>query len=433
MLFYVCVRVGPCVLIYLLMVVAVVCPVTLGGAMLCEARTGYTYYFYLPSRGMLTLVGVNQSIVEVYRLYGAEYVLVNKTGVNRFERLDLTLEKGFYELISTGRVTAVAWVDPDITTLYTSAKGGYVGREFILPGFTGVVAVHAFEDAKVVVYDSRGRRLQMFQLWQNETKLITLTGDVVFRVVSTGRIAVGQHADQGIMFMVDATGKFKGGNLFGGHHSTMGVLVVSAYQICRVKVNFVVPAGRTVEHVFTEKEVESNEFWEYSNTAEAFYWVVSTGDVTVLVGEGEHNNTAAMLRGISLAVLPAGETFRTFAPTAIIIVPFGDGTVRVNGEPQPAYIGQPIIYSARGCYEVRADVPVTIEVIGTSSASLAESTAWRDGECLVGNGDIVDYGSPKPSSKPRGGGFPISMITVAIPIAALAIIGILLVKRRRTT
>ena len=395
----------------------------------CGLPNKYTYYFYLPTRGTLTLVGINASTVSVYKLTGVEYILKSKVNVDRLEKVTITLERGFYKLVSTERVVAVAWIDEDITTLYTSTEGGYVGREFIIPGFTGVGAVHAFEDSEITIYDRRGKKLQEFRLWQNETKMIALTADI-FRIVSTGRIAVGQHNDQGIMFMVDATGKFRGKNLFGGHHSTMGVLVISPYQTCKVRVHFAIAAGKVVEHVFTEKDVENNIFWEYPNTAEAFYWIVSTGDVTVLVGEGEYNNTAAMLRGVAMAVIPAKMTFRVFAPTAMIVIPFKSGVIRINDETQEVLKGQPIICPMRGSYEIVANIPVTIEIIGTSESSLAESKVWRDGECLLSDKDIVDYGFPKPSAKPKRGLSMTIIITIVIFMILLTMLIIFLLRRK---
>lgn len=391
-----------------------------------ERQNVYTYYFYLPISGSLTIVGVNQSSIIIYKLYGAEYTPLKELTVSRFEKVVLSIDRGFYKVVSKGRITIIASIS-ELTTLYTSTEGGYVGKEFIIPRFSGDLAVHAFEDSEVMVYSADGKKLVSFKLWQNETKTITLLGSDIFRIVSSGRIAIGQHAEQGMMFMVDVRGKFRGRNLFGGHHSTMGVVVVSVYEPCKVRVHPLPPA-KAVEHKFTEEEVSKNAFWEHPNVHPTFYWVVSDGDVTILVGEGEYNNTAAMLRGIAVAVIPANEVFRTFAPTALIVIPFKDGTIWVNGESQAVFEGQPIIYPSRGKYEIVADVPVTIEVIGTSAASLAESTAWRDGECLLSDRDIVDYGPPKPSKKPRGEMLPMHTIIIIIVVVAIVLGSILYIR-----
>ncbi len=395
----------------------------------------YTYYFYMPtSGGRLVVFGVSQASLKLYKL-NAEYMLINETSVSRYGRLEFNVEKGCYKLVSSSRILAIIYLTSEnswLTTLYTSVEGGYVGREFVLPFSPGDVAVHAFEDSEVTLYSGDGKKITSFKLWQNETKPVSLSTEVV-RIVSTGRIAVGQHQEGGMMFMVDATGRFRGRNLFGAQHRSQGVLAAIAYQPCLVKAHIATSPGQVAEHRFTEDEVADMKLWEHRFEKDVFYWVESTGDITVLVGEGARGNTAGDLSGVAIAGLAPRDNIRVYAPTAMVLIPLGTGSAQVNGETQPVYEGQPIIYP-RGSYEVVTEVPLIVEVLGAGVSSLADPSAYwyADGECLLSDKDIVYYGPPKPGSKPKESGFPVNMVTGVTGAAALvAILAVLLFKRRR--
>ena len=237
------------------------------------AEDSYTYYFYTPQSGWLLAIATSQTTLKLYRMtdvVSARYAEISEASLAKMETIRFNLTKGFYMIKASSRIIALLYIGPEdtvraaVTTQIPSTSGGYVGQEFLFIQLTAPLYIHAFEDAEVRAYNAEGKELGRITLGQNDTKEFKIAGvkpgDVI-RISSTGRIAAAQVADQGMMFAVDATGRFKGNNLFGGHYETRGHIILLAYQPCKAVVYLGREKAKIGEHVFTNEEVFKNKYW----------------------------------------------------------------------------------------------------------------------------------------------------------------------------
>ncbi len=335
---------------------------------------------------------------------------------------------------ASSRIIALLYIGPEdtvraaVTTQIPSTSGGYVGQEFLFIQLTAPLYIHAFEDAEVRAYNAEGKELGRITLGQNDTKEFKIAGvkpgDVI-RISSTGRIAAAQVADQGMMFAVDATGRFKGNNLFGGHYETRGHIILLAYQPCKAVVYLGREKAKIGEHVFTDEEVFKNKYWTMARPRTSLYWITSTGNVSALVGEGDLGNTPPDMRGVAFAAICSGETFKTYAPSGIVIFPTAKGTVRIGEEAFQVDAGQPMVLY-RGAYEITATMNLVIEALGNGEQD-PQHPMSHDGEYLLPDKDVgLNLGPPKPGVKRASEQPWLQIITIVI----IATATVLVLKKR---
>jgi len=178
--------------------------------------TGLAEYFIDPdsvtAMAELVIVGNSDATsVTVYELPKAE--ALGEFTVDKLEKVTVRLLNGtFFKVLSskpatvmlsggTGRGDAIARAG--ISTFFTSAEGGYVGKEFIFmavqPEFPGENVgedaalyhrVYALEDSDVTLQDADGVTVSSFRLEANKVKGFILKPLAVYRVVSTGNVMV---------------------------------------------------------------------------------------------------------------------------------------------------------------------------------------------------------------------------------------------------
>jgi len=397
----------------------------------------FKYFFWAPCNFTMYVVGYNQTEYRLYNLSaaGTGKTLGMEDSIGRMGLKTYTVRPGYYLLESSKRLFVMLRVadhiDSDVGTYIPATSGGFVGREFIFYP-QGTLTILAYEDAKVAVYTSKGKKLQEFQLWQNETKEITVVASEVCRVVSTGRIAIIQTGEVVGLQLINARNLPVGKHFLGKAHRTdKPYMMVIAYEPCKVTLQF---KDKKFEHTFTESEVEQMKVWLltlYDLTATSPVEVKSTGDVTVYVatmggaeyGVGDYPSSL----GFQVA-LPANVEYRAITPGGGVVFTPYPTRLEVDGAYIETVAGQFIPLSGNTVHVIKADKPVIVQIRGSSEGYQAPD----DGFCLVSDKDAVVLPPPKPSEKGKGGGglgIPVEALAGGAAIAVIAIV-IIVLKRR---
>ena len=414
----------------------------------------HVYYFYIPYvngnipiQATIMFISPEKTEVALYRLeHGGIIVkhLINIT-IPKLKEFNVTVASGAYKIVANRRISILIYSGKrsysgiDLTGLFPSLDGGYIGKEFIVikVGGSGVgvgenIVVHAMEDTEIKIYDTSGRLIGQQVLKQNETALLKapLSSGDICHVVSTGRIVVSQVAYDGMMFAIDATGKFKGTNLYAGHTAYEGHLLVFPYEKCRIRVTRTPQYGIQAEYAFSKQEVDSLSFFKTTYTRDTYYRIVSDKPVTVLAGDAKDLIEIEEIRGIAMLPVPANTPMRLYAPSGMIIFAPSSVTIKIRSQrgvdtlslQQDQYYKYP-----RGVYEVVSDKPILIEVIGNGSSDVDGGSSIWDAEFLVSSQDLdLDLGPPARSKfvtrQERSNIHTIFIIVIVIVIIVLAII-----------
>ena len=206
-----------------------------------EQHRSYEYYGYVPWHPAgIGVVGFNDSThVVIYDLTDGSVLaeaVVNRMESKRWNITQQLISLGktpgrlLFKIVADKRIGAfivggsmmfaeLAWVGGGTgATFYPSTTGGYVGKEFIYVSLPTIAIysehydyVIALEDAEVRVYDDSGKQVgETLKLWQNETASISTMGQSIYRIVSTGYIAVCTIGYDQFMAVPSTTGGFSG-------------------------------------------------------------------------------------------------------------------------------------------------------------------------------------------------------------------------------
>lgn len=401
-----------------------------------KQQENYRYFFLTPPNnvGNLVIIGINTTTFRIYNLSkgGLEKTLFMEDTVSRMEmKIIKGFQPGYYLITSEKRLSVIVdfgtvwrWLG----TYYPATTGGYVGKEFICTSFPQrevAPTIAFFEDAKVIIYNSKGKKLLELSGWQNETKILGLPSGEPFRIVSTGRIAVSQMEDNGGYFLVNERGVFRGRQFFGVMYSQT---LVIPYEPCKVEIYEMKKGSKIGEHTFTKSDVENNRLWLFYHSYIGPVKIVSTGDITVMFTASGSLGTALERiqdsKGCYLAYVQPGVVFRFYSiKGGAIFTPFAT-TLNVDGNDVTMAAGQYMDLSPDHVYEIKADQPVIVVTYNDMVA---------DGYYLVSDKDIGEIlPPPKPSEKGKGGGgLGIPMEALIGGVVAIAVVAVLYLRTRK--
>ncbi len=270
----------------------------------------YTYYLHVPPNSDICyLWGVgwfDGTKVEVYELKpDGEEALLTSAVLNRMEVKKLYTfssreSDGWFIKVVASKRLGVLLDDRDATsTLYPSYNGTFTGKEFIIYGVipsslrpTGSL-IYAYEDAKVTIYDDKGKKIQEFALIQNRSKILKSIGlPGPWHIVSTGRILCGTWSENSFAFLVDERGRFIGRHFAGivnGGSGFQTVVVIIPYEPALVRVYDAISNKLIAEKKLTEADVAVNNHWYlmFNRSEPIALRIVSTGDISVMCGSPE--------------------------------------------------------------------------------------------------------------------------------------------------
>jgi len=275
----------------------------------------YTYYLHIPPGSdncYLWIIGwYDNTAVEVYELTpeGEQKLLVS-TIVNRmevkivYEFTPRESDGWFVKVMASARLGVLLDDRASTSTLYPSLNGTFAGKEFIVYGVvysaTGSPGslIYAYEDAKVTVYDDKGKKILEFDLPQNKCRVLKSIGSPKpWHIVSTGRLLVGTWSENSYAFLVDCRGKFIGKHFAGIAHggaSFPTAIVVIPYEPAVVRVYDAVQGKLIAKREFTEADIAVNNYWYLMfNRTIAIIRIISTGNISVMCGgpQGEAPNS----------------------------------------------------------------------------------------------------------------------------------------------
>lgn len=188
-------------------------------------------YVLVANRALLIAVGNQDGTkVEVFTLPDGR--LTDTLRVDRGQRAIAYLPTGaFFKAVSnkpvslmfTGGVGLERGVEY-VSTFYTSADGGYVGKEFNFISVTSTAEfwatgppfqVYALEDSDIKVTDENGTVVAEFSLKANQVKGLFLESFVVHRLESTGHVMVQSFMIKKSCFYPAVQGGFVGRLFYG--------------------------------------------------------------------------------------------------------------------------------------------------------------------------------------------------------------------------
>jgi len=395
------------------------------------APQGYKYFFYVKGVQTLTVIGVNSTSFRVYNLSigGIEKKLVLEDSIERMELKSYEgFSEGYYYIESDRRIVVFIGEKPREEVVEGSfvpaTTGGLVGKEFIFVTFTNIDVV-AIEDSKIEVYDSKGKKILSFNLWQNETKTLPLMSSEVYRLVSTGRVVVLIHHGYGTGYqLVDVRGlPFGNWFVFQGRASAFDrtFMFVIPYEPCKVTI---VQRTEELTHEFTASDVEAMRFWiAFTRGYSAKIEIVSTGRISVLVSNGNYYPNATFPESVSGSqiALPPNMEFRFLSPGGGAIFAPYDTNIELDGG-RLFLAACSYVPLSEGTHSVKADKPIIVQILGT----------YWDGFYVLSDKDAVYYGPPKPSQKGRSsGGLNTIVIVAIVAVIAILVIVFMILKRRK--
>jgi len=254
----------------------------------------------------------------------------------------------------------------------------------------------------------------------------------VYRIVSTGRIAVMQTEDKTGQPLVDARGMPRGRYFQAAFYQSMNAyMFVAAYEPCRAAVCF--RGMKIYEHESSGGEAEGFIVWvqklEADKIKTGIIEVRSTGDVSVTIG----------LLGLSpqfigkypcylggQVVVPAGVEYKFVVPGGGVVFAPQGGRLEIDGAEVDMAPGQYLELTNETVHVVKADKPVIVQVRGTEG---------DDGFYALSDKDAVFYSPPKPSQKKeteRGAGLPMEAV-IGVAAAAAVAVALVIVKRRASS
>ena len=394
----------------------------------------YTYFFVVPQgmKAHLVIVGINETTYRIYNLseLGFEKTLFTEDRISRMQmQIHGNFTAGCY-LIESGSRLAVAVAYGSLWRrmggYYPATTGGYLGKEFIFAVFpTGDVpyTVLAYEDAKITVYDSEGKKVQELQVWQNETGQLSLIPQNVYRVVSTGRIAIMAATQPMGCFVIDPMNRFRGRFFM---FVTYSHALLIPYEPCKVEV-LDKKGSKLKEYTFTEEDVMKNNIILHFHAYIGAHIVKSTGDVTVmlsaLTGLSFPLEKIQDIQGCQLAYVQPNMEFKFYALSeAYIYTPY-ESSIEIDGVATPMSPGQYIRLEGDHVYTVKSNKPFIVYTYNVHSIDTIYLVAGED----AGN----TLPPPKPSQKHRGGGgLPIPMEALA-GIAVVMVIAAIIALRKK--
>jgi len=333
----------------------------------------YTQYQIRPGTEMtqasVVVVGNDDGTrVSAYSLPGKE--LLAAFTVDRLEQRTLRVANAsFFKVVADRPVTVLfmGGIDYDrrvggIGAPFTSAEGGYLGREFtflaVVPQTSPWLNVRALEDSELTLWDSSGSKVQELKLSANQVKQLPLIPWAVHRLTSTGRVMLGG----GGLYLPALNGGFLGKLFFAG-----GDVVVTGLQDAKITV---VDVGYKRKQVDAKLAAVSNLTVQVGQGTSGDIMVESDTPVIAMPSPGT---------GLGYVGVAAGQSAYIHVPTDGIyageayLYAYKETTVTVD-DVQSRLKADEILPLPGGFHRLSASENVLIEVVNWQSLGIVTAT-----------------------------------------------------------
>ncbi len=367
-----------------------------------ELETSYEYYGYVPSRiwgleslpgsvwfqfrinsnsvldrALLVFIG-NHDETNVAVYTWPKRSLVESFAINELEKMTVRLPNGtFFKAVSDKPVTLILMAgktmeagDNWASTFFTSAEGGYVGKEFIfmavqasrMPYVSGFpLRVFALEDSHIAVVDTNGTTVEDFSLKANQYRQLSFSPLALYRLASTGNVML-QSWGGGSVFYPAARGGFSGRIFYGIAmvEELWGTVVMP-------------PAFVTTGLEDTKARIIDIEFRKELNTTDVPAGANSSMKIMASHIVVESDKPIALLfqnGGLTYAGVRRGETIEIYVPTGKDALSMGEayifaqeGTTVTLDDRRIRVSADELVPLQPGMHRISADRNAVIEVV----------------------------------------------------------------------
>ena len=182
---------------------------------------------------LVTIGNHDETRVKVYQLPSG--VLLEDFPLNRFAKHVSKLQNGtFFKAVSSKPATMILMGGEGVelgndamSTFWTSADGGFAGKEFIFQAVQGKIGssyyVYALEDSEVKLLDDTGEEVASYALKANEARnLLEVTQFRIYELSSTGMVMLQSFTESKSVFFPSPGGGFLGKIFYGSADATPG-------------------------------------------------------------------------------------------------------------------------------------------------------------------------------------------------------------------
>ncbi len=433
-------------------------------------------YNYTPPSGtaLLDVVGTEDNTeVEVWDIITKE--IITKFTVGRLEKKTVFIPFGtYFKVVSSKRVLAMLsggdqYVIRGTSCFYPSIEGGFRGREFIIiPAtvfdsyFTGVrcgynALILGIKGGSFKIVDSSGEWSLSASIKQHEVKRYLLWcriehgewirgagNSMIFELKGDADIMIAAVNSESFVIVPAVSGGFVGKLFFVptcysyDMYEGIAVMMIIPQEACKVEIYDSKTMRKVAEKTFSERDAAQDAYWFYKigKVREKEFIVKSTGRILVITGCAGNRAAIPWIHiapgphtlgpDVSFMGLRPGERVKVFVPTLGIV--FAPETLRVivDGKEHTLKEDEFLLLDP-GMHTIESEKVVIIEVISTRGEVPRNWGAYL----LEPRDIIVSYKVPSGFGE-RPGGFGIMYIVVPALIVALAIVGFLYYRRRRT-
>ena len=349
---------------------------------------------YVGSPPQLTIVGIHDGTsVEVYNLTDGGAIASFTIDRMEFRRICLANET-YFKVVSDKMVSVLlnggGWKSDGnrvvhmASTFYPSIEGGYVGAEFILVPINstdGLLHIFFIEDAHLTIQDAEEEVIEELAGAAGEMKttyLKKLPGEADFlaletyTVVSTGRIMLAGLAPNSFLYLPSLTGGF-----VGKHFASVrgGTVILVALEDAEVAIYDLKRPGWHMTFFGPDLTIDlSVGEWYNASDVAAPMRIDSTGNISVLIGDcGGWHGSWTYLSGLShpehmgddvgFVVIRPGQEFGFSVPTEAVLFAHEGSIMEIDGAVVSVRQDEHLTL-AQGVHMVKADAPVTIEILG---------------------------------------------------------------------
>lgn len=264
---------------------------------------------------VLVIANRDNTRLQAYALPSGESL--GEFTLNRLENATVHVQNGtMFKVVADKPATVLLTTGLTFNSFFTSADGGFVGKEFIFAanstGATSPFMVYAIEDAEVTLTDSAGGKISSFRLRANEYQSFGFARVDTYVLAATGRVVVqsfyAPYSGMGTCFYPAVQGGY------------VGQAFVGSSAVTDAWPPYVPPA-----FVFTSNDEAKVTVLDVESQKEALAATVPAGNnVTAQVKAPAmiaKSDRAMMVMaqnyGLAFATLKAGETVTAFIPTDV--------------------------------------------------------------------------------------------------------------------
>jgi YVTN family beta-propeller protein len=364
---------------------------SLGSGVSFVAASTELYGYTVPGARLKVIGLSNDTDVQILDLSTGSIIDQNND-LDQYETWDVYPSSGTYFKVESNQTVVAVESDFDYccyTSFIPSIDMGSVGKEFVYYHRQSSTQVYVFavEDATVEVLNSSGGVVDSTELSAGEYwDIDPSTG--VYRVVSTGRIAIEIVGGNGYSTVPAASGQGAGRLFyFATHGWRTGAIAVFAYENADIDV-YDIDTGSKLYN----SHIDAGEQWWQTGVGYRRLRLESTGDVEVWAGDTEGGYSIEDLGDdISFAAGRSGREYyvHSLKEGFVIFALLDDTLVSVDGTSHTLDKDEYLHFSdCCDLHHVNSSQPILVQTLGRDSS-------WNDVATYLGG--IVPYAGGRSS------------------------------------